>query len=75
MIRMPGIETITQGAQYHLIKDYGLNYIRNPGMIWGLFLDEAVLGSLGRVANKAVLRREPGVMKKTCITYFLPGNS
>ena len=36
---------LSQRAQYPSIKEYGLNYI--PIMIYAIFLNEGVLGSLG----------------------------
>ena len=37
----------TRGAQYGLLKGYGLSYIGIHNMIEGIFLNEAILGSLG----------------------------
>ena len=37
----------SQRAQHSLMKEYTLNYVLIPYMIWGIFLNSAVLGSLG----------------------------
>ena len=39
----------TQRLQYPLIKEYPLNHIRDPTIIYGIFLNEGILESLGIV--------------------------
>ena len=46
--RFHKVPELTQGAQCGLIiKEDGLNYVGIPSMIEGMFLHEAILGSLG----------------------------
>ena len=46
----------TQGAQYPLIKQRALDHIRRPSSISGVFLKEAILGSLVKVPCTLNLR-------------------
>ena len=43
----PKPEVSSQTAQHGLIKEYTLSYMGIPNMIEGIFLDYAILGSLG----------------------------
>ena len=38
---------VSQRAQYGLVKEDALNHIRDPHIIQGIFLNSAILGSLG----------------------------
>ena len=44
----------TRGAQYGVIKEYGLNYVGIHNMISAIVLNSATLGSLGIPTWKAV---------------------
>ena len=50
----------TQRLQYPSIKEYTLNYSRDPSMIKGIFLTQGILESLGSYPMQGSSATSPG---------------